>query len=175
MFVGLIDTCIKRVAVEAGGRRVRAYARRANSEDSIEVLSTTESIFPDDLFAITEEEPEHRILGNGFQAWEAPVQEDELTTHINDLQEEEDEPIQEEGSLNKRTMGNEGQEEAPVQEEDTVHREESRKQRLMGNEGQDEEEPLQEDRNQVNEDGGSENMLTPLQGNVSTILLITNN
>uniref|UniRef100_A0A667WE24 Smith-Magenis syndrome chromosome region, candidate 8b n=1 Tax=Myripristis murdjan TaxID=586833 RepID=A0A667WE24_9TELE len=39
-------------------RRVRASARRANSEDSIEVLSTTESIFPDDLTAITEEEAE---------------------------------------------------------------------------------------------------------------------
>uniref|UniRef100_A0A667WE29 Smith-Magenis syndrome chromosome region, candidate 8b n=1 Tax=Myripristis murdjan TaxID=586833 RepID=A0A667WE29_9TELE len=43
---------------EAAVRRVRASARRANSEDSIEVLSTTESIFPDDLTAITEEEAE---------------------------------------------------------------------------------------------------------------------
>ncbi|XP_019717758.1 guanine nucleotide exchange protein smcr8b isoform X2 [Hippocampus comes] len=38
-------------------RRLRVYAGRANSEDSIEVLSTTESIVPEDLAAITEEEP----------------------------------------------------------------------------------------------------------------------
>nr|XP_061791366.1 guanine nucleotide exchange protein SMCR8-like [Nerophis lumbriciformis] len=37
-------------------RRIRIYTRRANSEDSIEVLSTTESIIPEDLTAITEEE-----------------------------------------------------------------------------------------------------------------------
>lgn len=37
---------------------MRAYARRENSEDSIEVLSTTDSIFPDDLTAIREEEAE---------------------------------------------------------------------------------------------------------------------
>lgn len=42
-----------------------AYARRANSEDSIEVLSTTESIFPDDLTAITEEEAEYQPQSNG--------------------------------------------------------------------------------------------------------------
>lgn len=39
-------------------RRFRVYAGRANSEDSIEVLSTTESIVPEDLAAITEEEGE---------------------------------------------------------------------------------------------------------------------
>uniref|UniRef100_A0A8D3E819 Smith-Magenis syndrome chromosome region, candidate 8b n=1 Tax=Scophthalmus maximus TaxID=52904 RepID=A0A8D3E819_SCOMX len=53
---------VRRVATDAGARRGRAYARRANSNDSIEVLSTTESIFPDDLTAITEEEAEHQPL-----------------------------------------------------------------------------------------------------------------
>lgn len=44
---------------------MRAYARRENSEDSIEVLSTTDSIFPDDLTAITEEEAEQHVQSNG--------------------------------------------------------------------------------------------------------------
>ncbi|XP_026214835.1 guanine nucleotide exchange protein smcr8b isoform X2 [Anabas testudineus] len=64
--VGMMDTSVRRAAVDVGIRRVRAYARRANSEDSIEVLSTTDSIFPDDLTAITEEEAEHQPLSNGF-------------------------------------------------------------------------------------------------------------
>uniref|UniRef100_A0A3Q2QLA1 Guanine nucleotide exchange protein smcr8a-like n=1 Tax=Fundulus heteroclitus TaxID=8078 RepID=A0A3Q2QLA1_FUNHE len=59
------DVCLRRAAVEV--RRVRAYARRANSEDSIEVLSTTESIVPEDLTAITEEEAEDRCLPNGLE------------------------------------------------------------------------------------------------------------
>lgn len=46
---------------------MRAYARRENSEDSIEVLSTTDSIFPDDLTAITEEEAEQHIQSNGLE------------------------------------------------------------------------------------------------------------
>uniref|UniRef100_A0A8C7YRP5 UDENN FLCN/SMCR8-type domain-containing protein n=1 Tax=Oryzias sinensis TaxID=183150 RepID=A0A8C7YRP5_9TELE len=45
-------------SVDAGVRRVPSCAKRANSEDSIEVLSTTESIIPEDLTAITEEEAE---------------------------------------------------------------------------------------------------------------------
>ncbi|XP_028264985.1 guanine nucleotide exchange protein smcr8b isoform X2 [Parambassis ranga] len=64
--VRMMDTHIKRAAVDTGVRRVQAFARRANSEDSIEVLSTTESIFPDDLTAITEEEAEHQPLTNGI-------------------------------------------------------------------------------------------------------------
>lgn len=56
----MTDTSSRRLAADPGMRRVRAYARRANSEDSIEVLSTTESIFPDDLTAITEEEAEYQ-------------------------------------------------------------------------------------------------------------------
>uniref|UniRef100_A0A672IFK5 Smith-Magenis syndrome chromosome region, candidate 8b n=1 Tax=Salarias fasciatus TaxID=181472 RepID=A0A672IFK5_SALFA len=47
-----------------------SYAKRANSEDSIEVLSTTDSIFPDDLKAITEEEAEHQSLSNGLERGE---------------------------------------------------------------------------------------------------------
>lgn len=61
---------------DTGGiRRVRAVARRANSEDSIEVLSTTESIFPDDLTAITEEEAEHHPQTNDLKN-EAPPEGD---------------------------------------------------------------------------------------------------
>ncbi|KAL1005261.1 hypothetical protein UPYG_G00056790 [Umbra pygmaea] len=60
---------VGRIRAEAGLRRgLRSTAQRANSEDSIEVISTTDSVFPDDLIftAITEEEPElHSIMGNG--------------------------------------------------------------------------------------------------------------
>ncbi|XP_061575827.1 guanine nucleotide exchange protein smcr8b [Cololabis saira] len=64
--VGMMDVCTRHATADAAARRVPAYAKRANSEDSIEVLSTTESIFPDDLTAITEEEAERRPLTNGF-------------------------------------------------------------------------------------------------------------
>uniref|UniRef100_A0A3P9MRV0 Smith-Magenis syndrome chromosomal region candidate gene 8 protein homolog n=1 Tax=Poecilia reticulata TaxID=8081 RepID=A0A3P9MRV0_POERE len=50
------DVILQHAAGDAGIRRLRTSARRTNSEDSIEVLSTTESIVPDDLSAITEEE-----------------------------------------------------------------------------------------------------------------------
>lgn len=51
------------------GRKRRVVTRRENSEDSIEVLSTTDSIIPDDLrasypTAIYEETPEHEGEGN---------------------------------------------------------------------------------------------------------------
>lgn len=51
------------------GRKRRVVTRRENSEDSIEVLSTTDSIIPDDLrasypTAIHEETPEHEGEGN---------------------------------------------------------------------------------------------------------------
>ncbi|XP_054460193.1 guanine nucleotide exchange protein smcr8b [Anoplopoma fimbria] len=65
--VGMTDTSYRRAAVDSVVRSARTYAKRANSEDSIEVLSTTESIFPDDLTAITEEETEHQPLSNGFE------------------------------------------------------------------------------------------------------------
>lgn len=52
--VGAADAAVRRA--DAGARRARVCALRTNSEDSIEVLSTTESIFPDDLTAITEED-----------------------------------------------------------------------------------------------------------------------
>lgn len=79
----LPEAAVKRVPVDAAVRRVRAYARRANSEDSIEVLSTTESIFPEDLAAITEE-TEHSPLTNGFQ----PAPQD---LHFSAAQEEQEE------------------------------------------------------------------------------------
>ena len=58
-------------------RDVRSLARRANSEDSIEIISTSDSIFPDDLIfnAITEEEPEeHGIMGSVIQEEEEEVE-----------------------------------------------------------------------------------------------------
>ncbi|TWW58895.1 Guanine nucleotide exchange protein SMCR8 [Takifugu flavidus] len=58
---GTADASHRRPTADGGVRRVRAYARRENSEDSIEVLSTTESIFPDDLTAIREEEAEQHL------------------------------------------------------------------------------------------------------------------
>lgn len=64
---GLTDNCGRRANVEPGLRRVRTSTRRTNSVDSIEVLSITDSIFPDDLTAITEEEPEPRTPGNEVQ------------------------------------------------------------------------------------------------------------
>ncbi|KAM4603756.1 guanine nucleotide exchange protein smcr8b [Polymixia lowei] len=174
MPVGMIDTCTKRVAADAGIRRVRASARRANSEDSIEVLSTTDSIFPDDLTAITEEEPEHQHLVNGFQDVEVPVQE-ERTKHINGAREKE-EPIKGEDSV-QETMGNENENEALVrQEEESLDREERLKRRTTGNEVEADKEPLQVGkswkRNQVHEESGPENMPTPLQVEEETVLSI---
>ncbi|XP_068606974.1 guanine nucleotide exchange protein smcr8b [Brachionichthys hirsutus] len=62
----VVDASQWRAAGEVKVRRGRAYARRANSEDSIEVLSTTESIAPDDLTAITEEQAEPPPRRNDF-------------------------------------------------------------------------------------------------------------
>nr|XP_057945693.1 guanine nucleotide exchange protein smcr8b [Doryrhamphus excisus] len=71
----------RRGGSEAVPRRVRGYTRRANSEDSIEVLSTTESIVPEDLTAITEEEAEPQPLSNGFsEKWEEPRNEATMKT-----------------------------------------------------------------------------------------------
>uniref|UniRef100_A0AAQ4RVT8 Smith-Magenis syndrome chromosome region, candidate 8b n=1 Tax=Gasterosteus aculeatus aculeatus TaxID=481459 RepID=A0AAQ4RVT8_GASAC len=63
---GSTDAAHRRAAADSAVRSARTYARRADSEDSIEVLSTTE-IFPDDLTAITEEEAEPRPLSNGSE------------------------------------------------------------------------------------------------------------
>ncbi|KAM3864636.1 guanine nucleotide exchange protein smcr8b [Diretmus argenteus] len=162
MSAGMVDVCFKRVAAEGGVRRSRASARRANSEDSIEVLSTTESIFPDDLKAITEEEAEHRPLGNGFRDEWAPVQEEELTKHRCDVQEEE-EPIRQE---KESTMGNGDERETPVQrEEDPTNGEESWKERAFDNEMQKGEEPVDGSckTNQTHEESEPENLSTPPQ------------
>ncbi|KAK6288455.1 hypothetical protein J4Q44_G00388450 [Coregonus suidteri] len=60
-----------RAPADVGMRRgMRSLARRANSEDSIEVISTSDSVFPEDhiFTAITEEEPEeHGIMGSVIQ------------------------------------------------------------------------------------------------------------
>lgn len=118
-----------RTPAEAGTRRdVRSLARRANSEDSIEVISTSDSIFPDDLLiftAITEEEPEeHGIMGTVIQEEE----EEEAAG--------EDTPIQQHGTLgiivheeeeeehtrHQRIMGNVVQTEGEEELEDTPTR-----------------------------------------------------
>lgn len=62
---GTPDAAHRRAAADGGIRHVRVSTRRENSEDSIEVLSTTDSIFPDDLAAITEEEAEQRLQSSG--------------------------------------------------------------------------------------------------------------
>lgn len=106
---------------------MRSLARRANSEDSIEVISTSDSVFPDDLLiftAITEEEPEeHGIMGSVIQEEE----EEEAAG--------EDTPIQQHGTLgiivheeeeehtwHQRIMGNVVQTEGEEELEDTPTR-----------------------------------------------------
>lgn len=83
---------------------MRVYAKRANSEDSIEVLSTTESIIPDDLTAIEEEETEYQSLSNGFEN-----KEEALTDY------KCDDVLKEEKTLDTTTSN-----ERPVQEDDSV-------------------------------------------------------
>ncbi|KAF7663436.1 hypothetical protein LDENG_00209840 [Lucifuga dentata] len=150
--IGMMDTCVRRAAADAGVRRVRAYARRANSEDSIEVLSTTESIFPDDLTAITEEEAEHQPLSNGFQNEEEP-----LTKQNDDEVHKVEEPIQEE-SLKAATDGDENNHQPVKEEEGPADREE-----VTVNTR---EEPLHASlkKNQIYEDSNPENPSTPPQG-----------
>ncbi|XP_070683803.1 guanine nucleotide exchange protein smcr8b [Pempheris klunzingeri] len=151
--VGMMDASYRRATVDAGVRRVRVFARRANSEDSIEVLSTTESIFPDDLTAITEEEAEHQPLSNGFE------NEEEILT-----ERKSDEVIKEE-KLNATTFVNEDENEGPVQEEDgCVHREPF-KQKTVSGEVLIKEEQGTEclGNNQVHEDNSPGKMSKPLQ------------
>lgn len=115
--VGMTDNSNRRAAVDVSVRRVRAYARRANSEDSIEVLSTTESIFPEDLTAITEEETEHQALSNGFEKEEVILTECKRDS------------VLKEKILTITTSVNEGETEEPVQEGDgCVNRDEPSKQ-----------------------------------------------
>lgn len=60
----MTDAAHRQAAVDGGIRHVRAYTRRENSEDSIEVLS---DIFPDDLTSITEEEAEQHLLSSSME------------------------------------------------------------------------------------------------------------
>lgn len=118
---GLTDTCVRRAAVDVGIRHVRAYAKRANSEDSIEVLSTTESIILEDLTAITEEEAEQQSLSNGFANEEEPRT--EVKSHI---------VPKEEKTLNAAAAVSEDEDAGPVEEEeDCVGREEPLKQTMV--------------------------------------------
>ncbi|XP_029289567.1 guanine nucleotide exchange protein smcr8b [Cottoperca gobio] len=105
--VMMTDTSYRRAVVDSSARRGRVYARRANSEDSIEVLSTTESIFPDDLTAITEEESEHQPLSNGFENEEDILAECDA-----------DDVLMEEKTVNATTSVNKNGNEEPVKEYD---------------------------------------------------------
>lgn len=140
---GMTDNSHRRAAVDVNIRRVRAYARRANSEDSIEVLSTTESIFPEDLTAITEEEAERQPLSNGFE------KEEEILTDC------KHDSFLKEKILNTTTSVNEGEAEEPVQEGDSrVDRDEPLKQTSFGGEVMIKEEHVTEclKSNQIHED-----------------------
>uniref|UniRef100_UPI0037E8AB0B guanine nucleotide exchange protein smcr8b n=1 Tax=Semicossyphus pulcher TaxID=241346 RepID=UPI0037E8AB0B len=147
---GMLDTSHRRATVDAGVRRVRAYARRANSEDSIEVLSTTESIFPEDLTAITEEEAEQQPLSNGFE------NEEEKLTEC-----ESDDDLEAENKLNSSVR--EDVNETPVQED--VVREESLKQTSVTAEVLNKEERVTdcEKSNQMHEDNSAKKKSKQLQ------------
>lgn len=148
---GMTDTSYRRAAVDSSARRVRAYARRANSEDSIEVLSTTESIFPDDLTAITEEEAEHQALSNGFE------NEEEIPTEKSvDVFKEE---------KNATSVNEDGNEDRVEEDDGRVDREESLKQISVSGEVVSEEETVTEclKSNQVHEDNSPEKMSKLLQ------------
>lgn len=152
----MTDASYRRAAVDTGVRRVRAYARRANSEDSIEVLSTTESIFPDDLTAITEEEAEHQPLSNGFE------NEEEILTEC-----KSDDVLKEEKTLNA-TLVNEDESEGPDQEDDgRVDREESMKQITVRGE------VIIKEEHEVHEDNGTETASKVLRGNTSATIFMS--
>ncbi|XP_062296250.1 guanine nucleotide exchange protein smcr8b [Scomber scombrus] len=161
--VGMADSSLRRAAVEAGVRRVPAYARRANSEDSIEVLSTTESIFPDDLTAITEEEAEHQPLSNGLQGEEE--EEIILSECQYDDVHREDETVREEELFNVAVVENESEPPVQVVHEARDDREESVKQITVAKEAMTKEEPDAEclKRDHVNEDNNPESTTTALQ------------
>lgn len=157
----MTDTSYRRATVDAGAKRVRVYARRANSEDSIEVLSTTESIFPDDLTAITEEEAEHQPLSNGFENEEAILTESD---------------VKEEKTLNATALVNGDENERPVQEEDgRVDTEESLKQITVCGEVTVKEEQVFEclKSNEVHEDNSPEKTSKLLQGNTSATIFMS--
>ncbi|XP_031667018.1 guanine nucleotide exchange protein smcr8a [Oncorhynchus kisutch] len=106
-------------------RDVRSLARRANSEDSIEIISTSDSIFPDDLIfnAITEEEPEeHGIMGSVIQEEE----EEEAAGEDTPIQQHSTLGIvvheEEEQTRHQRILGNIVQTEGKEELEDTPTR-----------------------------------------------------
>ena len=162
----MTDTSYRRAAVDAGVRRVRAYAKRANSEDSIEVLSTTESIFPDDLTAITEEEAEQQPLSNGFEDEEETLTESQT-----------DDVLREEKTVNGSALVHEGETERPVQEDDgRVDSEKSLKQKPVSDEVTIKEEQLIEclKNNQIHEDK-PERTSKLLQGKTSAAVFMSKN
>ncbi len=160
----MTDTSHRRATVDVNVRRVQDYARRANSEDSIEVLSTTESIFPEDLTAITEEEAEHQPLSNGFEK-----EEEILTDYKRDR-------VPEEQMMLNASFVNDGETEGPVQEGNgCVDREESLKQTPLSGEVIIKEERVFEclKSKQVYEDK-PEKMSRVLQGKASARIFMSN-
>nr|XP_020499035.1 guanine nucleotide exchange protein smcr8a-like [Labrus bergylta] len=153
--VMMVDTSLKRAAGDSGIRRGQVYARRANSEDSIEVLSTTESICPEDLTAITEEEAEHQPLSNGFES------QGEKLTESN-----ADDVLKVESKLNATTSARENEKEEPVQEERSeFDREESLKQTTVSGEVLIKEKKVTDclESSQIHEDKHPEKTPKPLQ------------
>lgn len=158
----MTDTSVRHASADAGVRRVRAYARRANSEDSIEVLSTTESIFPDDLTAITEEEAEQQILSNGSQD-----EEEAMAKRICGGVHEVEGPSREVEPLKAGTVGDEDKHQVPVKEEESpVDGGESLKEETVNTLVMIREETPRESlkTNQIYEDDDPGNAFTPAQG-----------
>ncbi|KAK5865811.1 hypothetical protein PBY51_020051 [Eleginops maclovinus] len=152
--VGMKDSSYRRAAVDSGVRHGRVYTRRTNSEDSIEVLSTTESIFPDDLTAITEEESEYQALSNGFE------KEEEIPGEC-----KSNNVLKEDNILNPTSSVTKDENQAQVQEYDgRVDREETLKQNTVSGEVLMKEEKVIEclTSNHVHEDNGSEKTSKPL-------------
>ncbi|KAL3066725.1 hypothetical protein OYC64_016632 [Pagothenia borchgrevinki] len=152
--VGVTDSSYRRAAVDSGIRRGRVYARRANSEDSIEVLSTTESIFPDDLTAITEEESDQQALTNGFEKFEEILAECES-----------DDVLKRRKTFKASTSVSEDENEEQAQEYDgRVDGEETSKQKTVSGEGIMKEEKVVEclTSNHVHEVNGPEKTSKPM-------------
>lgn len=158
--VGVTESCIRRAAVDTGIRRPRAYAKRADSEDSIEVLSTTESILPEDLTAITEEEAELQPLSNGFENEEEPQMEDK--SH---------KVLKEEETLNAPAAVSEDENEGPDDEDQCcVGSEEPLEQTMVTDDIMIKEQPGAIKMSQFHKDNSEEKTSKLLQGNTCTTI-----
>lgn len=153
--VGMTESCSRRAAVDTGIRHPRAYAKRANSEDSIEVLSTTESILTEDLTAITEEEAELQPLSNGFE------NEEELQ-----MVDKSYKVLQEEETLNAPAAVGEDENDGPDEEDQCcVESEEPLEQTMVTDDIMIKEQPGAIKMNQFRKDNSEEKTSKLLQGN----------